>query len=222
LLEVIEEFRDLTILEWNFKEILVEKMNQLLDHQMIYWKQRGNIKWIKEGDAGTKLFHTSVTLRHRNNLIPQLQKDNGETVYNHIDKAAILWEAFKERLGHSEFNNITFNLDTLLDRNPNLAWLEEPFAGDEIDSVVRSLPNNKAPSLDGFNNEFLKKCWHFIKDDFYALCSAFQDNSVCLQSINDSLITLIPKIDGAQKVGDFRPIYLLNCTIKLITKLLAN
>jgi hypothetical protein len=36
LLEVIEEFRDLTILEWNFKEILVEKMNQLLDHQRIY------------------------------------------------------------------------------------------------------------------------------------------------------------------------------------------
>jgi len=155
-------------------------------------------------------------------LIPQLQKDNGETVYNHIDKAAILWEAFKERLGHSEFNNITFNLDTLLDRNPNLAWLEEPFIGDEIDSVVRSLPNNKAPGPDGFNNEFLKKCWHFIKEDFYALCSAFQDSSVCLQSINDSFITLIIKIDGAQKVGDFRPISLLNYSIKLITKLLAN
>ena len=41
---------------------------------------------------------------------------------------------------------------------------------------------------------------------FYALCFAFQDNSVCLQSINDSYITLIPKIDGAQQVGDFRPI----------------
>jgi hypothetical protein len=176
----------------------------------------------KGGRCWNQTFHTSVTLRHKNNLIPQLQKDNGETVYNHIDKVAILWEAFKERLGHSEFNNITFNLDTLLDRNPNLAWLEEPFTGDEIDSVVRSLPNNKAPGPDGFNNEFPKKCWHFIKEDFYALCSAFQDSSVCLQSINDSLVTLIPKIDGAQKVGDFRPISLLNYSIKLITKLLAK
>jgi len=67
-----------------------------------------------------------------------------------------------------------------------------------------------------------KKYWHFIKEDFYALCLAFQNNSVCLQSINDSFITLVPKTDGAQQVGEFRPISLLNCSIKLITKLLAN
>jgi hypothetical protein len=88
--------------------------------------------------------------------------------------------------------------------------------------VVKNLPNDKAPCLDGFNNEFIKKCWHFIKEDFYDLCFAFQNNSVYLQSINDSFITLVPKIDGAQQLGDFRPISLLNCSIKLIIKLLAN
>jgi len=109
-----------------------------------------------------------------------------------------------------------------LGSSTDLAWLQDPFTREEIDSVVRNLPNNKAPRPDGFNSEFIKKCWHFIKDDFYALCLAFQNNLVCLQSINDTFITLIPKIDGAQKVGDFRPISLLNCSIKLITKLLAN
>jgi len=93
---------------------------------------------------------------------------------------------------------------------------------EEIDAVVRNLPNDKALGPDGFNNEFIKRCWQFIKEDFYALCFAFQDNVVNLQSINDSYMTLIPKIDGAQQVGDFRPISLLNCSIKLITKLLAN
>jgi hypothetical protein len=117
---------------------------------------------------------------------------------------------------------MTFNLSYLLGSNSELAWLEEPFTREEIDNVVRNLPNDKAPRPDGFNNEFIKKCWNFIKDDLYALCDAFQDGSVNLQSINDSYITLIPKIDGAQKVGDFRPISLLNCSIKLITKLLAN
>lgn len=33
---------------------------------------------------------------------------------------------------------------------------------------------------------------------------------------------LIPKIDGARSVADFRPILLLNSSVKLITKLLAN
>lgn len=95
---------------------------------------------------------------------------------------------------------MAFNLSSFLESNSNLEWLEEPFTRNEIDEVVKSLPNNKAPGPDGLNNEFIKKCWHFIKEDFYALCFAFQDNSVCLQSINDSFITLIPKIEGARRV----------------------
>jgi retron-type reverse transcriptase len=43
-----------------------------------------------------------------------------------------------------------------------------------------------------------------------------------LQSINSSFITLLPKIDGPTRVNDFRPISLLNTSVKLITKLLSK
>jgi len=59
-------------MEWNFKEVLVEKLNHLLEQQRIYWKQRSKIRWVKDGDAGTKLFHANATIKHRNNLIAQL------------------------------------------------------------------------------------------------------------------------------------------------------
>lgn len=36
LLEAIEEHRDLTVLEWNFKNLLIEKLNELLDLQKMY------------------------------------------------------------------------------------------------------------------------------------------------------------------------------------------
>jgi hypothetical protein len=45
---------------------------------------------------------------------------------------------------------------------------------------------------------------------------------VCLQSINGSFITLIPKVDNRVTVSDYRPISLLNSSIKLITKILVN
>ena len=45
---------------------------------------------------------------------------------------------------------------------------------------------------------------------------------ICLQSINWSYITLIPKCDGATKISEFRPISLLNTSMKTIIKLLAN
>lgn len=41
-------------------------------------------------------------------------------------------------------------------------------------------------------------------------------------SINEGFITLIPKVPSPTTVNDFRPITLLNCCLKVITKLLAN
>jgi retron-type reverse transcriptase len=50
----------------------------------------------------------------------------------------------------------------------------------------------------------------------------FFNHEICLQSNNGSYITLIPKIDNPSKVGDFRPISLLNNSVNLLTKVLAN
>jgi hypothetical protein len=43
-----------------------------------------------------------------------------------------------------------------------------------------------------------------------------------MQSIDGSHILLVPKIGNPTKVGDYRPISLLNSSIKLLTKILAN
>jgi hypothetical protein len=50
----------------------------------------------------------------------------------------------------------------------------------------------------------------------------FYCEQICLQSINGSYITLIPKKDDAMRVSDYRPISLLNTSVKIITKILAN
>lgn len=50
----------------------------------------------------------------------------------------------------------------------------------------------------------------------------FQAGEITLQSINGSYISLIPKVDNPGFVSDNRPISLLNISIKIITKLLAN
>ncbi|WVZ97553.1 hypothetical protein U9M48_043079 [Paspalum notatum var. saurae] len=89
---------------------------------------------------------------------------------------------------------IWFDLDSLLIKH-DLSSLEQPFTKEEIDSVVAHLPSFKSPGPDG---------------------------NLCLQSINGSYITLLPKCPAPNKVSDYRPISLLNCSIKLITKLLAN
>lgn len=136
-------------------------------------------------------------------------------------KAAILWEAFKNRLGHSDFASMSLDLGLLLQSSPELLCLYEAFSNEEIGHVVANLPSDKASGPDGFNTDFLKKCWPIIMHDFYTLCHDFHSGDVCLQSLNGSHIALNPKTEGPIRDNDFRPISLLNTSLKLITKLLA-
>ena len=68
----------------------------------------------------------------------------------------------------------------------------------------------------------LLKSVALICHDFYSLCSAFYAGNVCLRSIIGSHITLVLKHNNAVKVSDYRPISLLNISVKILTKLLAN
>jgi hypothetical protein len=68
----------------------------------------------------------------------------------------------------------------------------------------------------------MKKCWPIIKHDFYKLCNDFYNETVNLESLNDGFITLVPKISNPETISDYRPISLLNCSLKLLTKLLAD
>lgn len=61
-LEVLGEYRDLSVEEWNFKELLKDHLIYLLEKLWIYWKQRDAIKWVKLGDAGTSFFFMLMLL----------------------------------------------------------------------------------------------------------------------------------------------------------------
>jgi hypothetical protein len=222
LMDFIEESRDLTIQEWNFKDTLVHHLHDLLSKQRTYWKQRGQIKWATLGDAGTNFFHANATIKHHYNHILSLVGVNGTTVTSHVDKEEVLFQSFKDRLGTSQPTSMVFNLSSLIQPVSNLSTLEMLFSHSEIDQIIKNLPSNKSPGPDGFNTDFVRKCWPVIASDFYELCDNFYDGSICMDSINGSYVTLIPKHSSPASVGDYRPISLLNTSMKVLTKLLAN
>jgi hypothetical protein len=104
----------------------------------------------------------------------------------------------------------------------NLEALGAPIHREEIDTIVKRLPSDKAPGPDGFNGLFIKKCWNIIKNDFYQLCQDFFEENTSVEGINNSFIVLIPKKNNPETVNDYRPISLMNLAPKLVTKILAN
>lgn len=114
-----------------------------------------------------------------------LLDQNDNVLYDHDSKANLLWQSFKERLGTSNFSGIHYDLTHFFSPT-DLSQLVDPFLRTEIDQVVRNLPSYKAPGPDGFNTDFLKKCWIIICEDFYRLFDDFYNGLICTQSINGS------------------------------------
>lgn len=160
--------------------------------------------------------------RYKKNSIASLTLPDGTCVEDHASKESIIFHAFKERLGTSSKHDMKFSLWDIIKRIEGLDELTLPFTREEVDLVVKEMPADRAPGPDGFNGSFLKACWPIIKHDFYALCDQFFERGLNLESINDGYITLIPKIASPEGVNDFRLITLLNCCLKVITKILAN
>lgn len=53
---------------------------------------------MKEGDAGTKIFHAHATIRHRRNSISSLINEQGWVISDHNQKADLIWESLSKEL----------------------------------------------------------------------------------------------------------------------------
>jgi hypothetical protein len=199
-IDLIEKHRDLEIQEWNFRDLLRQHLNNLLEWKKMYWKQRGTIKWVTSGDAGTKFFHANATIQHRQNYITLLEDSSGDLVSRHEDKAQLLWEAYKMRVGTSAFSHMYFDLQSLLNIDEHIDSLEAPFLQEEIEGIIQELPSDKSPGPYDFNGEFLKKCLPIVSKEFLDLCQGFYGENICMQSINASHIVLVPKKISPQKL----------------------
>ncbi|GJU18294.1 RNA-directed DNA polymerase, eukaryota [Tanacetum coccineum] len=100
--------------------------------------------------------------------------------------------------------------------------MEREVSREEIRSAVWNCGDNKSPGPDGYTFEFFKKYWRFIGSDFCEAVEHFFKFEAFAKGCNSSFITLIPKKMDAKFVTDFRPISLIGCVYKVVTKILAN
>lgn len=76
-----------------------------------------------------------------------------------------------------------------------------PFSREKIKKVLLSIPEDKAPGLDGFSSGFFKAAWPTIGDDFTTAILDFFRNGKILGQINSTNITLVPKVKCSSSVS---------------------
>jgi hypothetical protein len=142
---------------------------------------------------------------------------------SHEDKADALFHFYDGLLGTALGRENSLNLDALGMPSFNLDELDVPFSEEEVWGTVKSMPSDKAPGPDGFTGRFYKACWATIKADVMAAISCVWARKFRnMGLLNSAYITLLPKVEGAAQVKDFRPISLVHSFAKLVTKMMAN
>lgn len=186
------------------------------------WRQKSRAKWVKQGDRNTRFFQAFANNRFRRNFIGTMEV-NGTLIENH--------EQIKEEAENyykSVFSNQNWSRPRLgggLNRQIqelDLRMLESPFLMEEIVATVKECDSFKAPGPDGYNMAFVKKSWNVIKNDVFKFFQEFHANGILCKGINSIFVTLIPKIEGAARFKDYRPISMIGWLYKLLAKVLAN
>ena len=80
----------------------------------------------------------------------------------------------------------------------------------------------KSPGLDGLTYEFYRAVWDLIGTWFVEVLQVQLDRLKLIESDKMGATKLASKVDGVPRVDELRPITLLNCDYKLLTKWIAK
>ncbi|XP_074267017.1 uncharacterized protein LOC141590318 [Silene latifolia] len=106
--------------------------------------------------------------------------------------------------------------------NDDADGLGRPFTAKEVRRAVFQMGAFKSPSPDGVPGIFYQKCWYFIKKDVTKAILSVLNSGVVLTELNRTFITLVPKSDNPEKMGDYRPFSLCNVFMHIVSKCISN
>jgi hypothetical protein len=100
--------------------------------------------------------------------------------------------------------------------------LTSPFSEERVFDAISNMEHNKAPGPDGFPAEFYQSFWPVIKNDLMAMFVQLKAGDLPLYKLNFGVITLLPMKEDASRIEQYMPIFLLNVSFKIFTKVGTN
>ncbi|XP_062110740.1 uncharacterized protein LOC133822422 [Humulus lupulus] len=173
----------------------VEKINEEFDardhyrgcqeNYLAFLKQKAKANWLKEGDDNTKLFHQSLKQRKSHNTIYSIRDMHG----NWVDPKDGVTEAFlsfyKDLLGTQMCNRkkmlrSVINMGPLVSKEHQQLLLQD-YMPKAIKQAIISIPNQKAPSPEGYGSGFYKSNWVLIGAEVSKAVLSFLDSGQLLK-----------------------------------------
>ena len=192
----------------------------ILMHE-ISWRQKSRALWLRVGDRNTRYFHKVATLRRKFNSMSVVVVD-GNWYEDRDEMKSSIYGFYKALFTESEpwrpkVDNLGMPSLTISARE----GLQSEFSEEEILKALHDCCGDKAPGPDGMTMAFLQANWDTLRSDVLRLFLEFYHKGKFVSSLNATFIGLIPKKANAEDIRDYRPISLIGCIYKLLSKVLA-
>jgi hypothetical protein len=211
--------------EWALRYHLEDELMQILCAEEEYWRQRGRQNWLLHGDANTTYFHAIANGRRRKCAIRSLQSEEGEitgpaAIQEHIYKFYMGLMGTEDPKFISLRSNCWSGEEKVADEDN--AALALSFSREELEEVLTGTKTATALGPDGFPVAFFKKNWVLLKDMVFQILNGFALGTMDVSRLNFGILSLLPKVVGANSIKQYRPIALINVIFKFVAKAVAN
>ncbi|XP_073363058.1 uncharacterized protein [Aegilops tauschii subsp. strangulata] len=102
-------------------------------------RQRSRMKWLKQGDANTKLFQAFANGRRAKNFIMHIKRE-GVTITDQEQKEEAFFQAYERIIGQDMATEHTLDLQFLQVQSHDLRELENIITEEEVWEVIKELP----------------------------------------------------------------------------------
>lgn len=203
---------------------LKKELEEILIQEELEWYQKSREDWICSGDRNTKFYHASATIRKNHSKIRGLRTSEGIWIEEPNHMKNMIKEYFTKLFAKDLATDVNAVPKGCFPKLSDKEWerVIEPIQEDEIKRALFYMAPWKAPGPDGLQAGFYQKTWQITGGKLIEHVKEFLNNGQISEGLNDTLVTLIPKVSHPEMVTQFRPISLCNAAYKLITKVLAN
>ncbi|XP_057730504.1 uncharacterized protein LOC130945825 [Arachis stenosperma] len=184
------------------RKALVSSCKKWYIRKEVHWKQMSRSKHAKEMDKNTRYFHNLASAHRRNNRIDAL-RIHGRLVRQQSRIKAAIVDFYKELYHQEPSPNIGFREGLVRQITEEEATeMELMPSADEIKAAVWDCESAKAPGSDGYNMNFIKKCWEEVGREFTEAVMGFFQSAVLPTGSNVTWVALAPKFVGATEIKD--------------------
>ncbi|KAL5564766.1 hypothetical protein UlMin_027930 [Ulmus minor] len=218
--------RALSCANWRTHQRLERELEALKYKEERYWQQRSKDMWLKNGDRNSKFFHRKASARKAKNSIDGLFDSNMKWCEDKVGIAHIVENYFTNLFSLSSPHSLAMDavlnsLDAKVSPAMN-ELLDCRFDAEDVRTAIFQMAPSKSPGADGMSALFYQNFWSIVGDEVTSACLGFLNEGLDLGSINETLITLLPKVKCPTQISEFRPISLCNVLYKITSKMLAT